>query len=151
MATTDKAITFDEQVDLKVRDRSKEMDIEVDVAESNPELDSFEQMPDGSIEFGAPLPPMDNTNFSANLAEIIDDSDLNSLKNDLMGNIEADKESRSDWEKTYRDGLEYLGMKYEERSAPFEGASGVMHPLLAESVTQFQAKPIMNSYHRKAL
>jgi len=140
MATTDKAITVEEQLDLKVRDRSKEMDIEVDVAESNPELDSFEQMPDGSIEFGAPLPPMDNTNFSANIAEIIDDSDLNSLKNDLMGNIEADKESRSDWEKTYRDGLEYLGMKYEERSAPFEGASGVMHPLLAESVTQFQAQ-----------
>jgi len=140
MATTDKAITFDEQVDLKVRDRSKEMDIEVDVAESNPELDSFEQMEDGSIEFGAPLPPMDNTDFYANLADIIDDSDLNSLKNDLMGNIEADKESRSDWEKTYRNGLEYLGMKYEERSAPFEGASGVMHPLLAESVTQFQAQ-----------
>jgi len=140
MATTDKAITFDEQVDLKVRDRSKDMDIEVDVAESNPELDSFEQMEDGSIEFGAPLPPMDNTDFYANLADIIDDSDLNSLKNDLMGNIEADKESRSDWEKTYRNGLEYLGMKYEERSAPFEGASGVMHPLLAESVTQFQAQ-----------
>ena len=140
MATTDKAITFDEQVELKVRDRSKEMDIEVDVAESNPELDSFEQMEDGSIEFGAPLPPMDNTDFYANLADIIDDSDLNSLKNDLMGNIEADKESRSDWEKTYRNGLEYLGMKYEERSAPFEGASGVMHPLLAESVTQFQAQ-----------
>jgi len=140
MATTDKAITFDEQVELKVRDRSKEMDIEVDVAESNPELDSFEQMEDGSIEFGAPLPPMDNTDFYTNLAEIIDDSDLNSLKNDLMGNIEADKESRSDWEKTYRNGLEYLGMKYEERSAPFEGASGVMHPLLAESVTQFQAQ-----------
>jgi len=140
MATTDKAITFDEQVDLKVRDRSKEMEVEVDIEESNPELDSFEQMEDGSIEFGAPLPPMDNTDFYANLADIIDDSDLNSLKNDLMGNIEADKESRSDWEKTYRNGLEYLGMKYEERSAPFEGASGVMHPLLAESVTQFQAQ-----------
>jgi len=57
-----------------------------------------------------------------------------------MGNVEADKSSREEWEQTYRDGLEYLGMKYEERSAPFEGASGVMHPLLAESVTQFQAQ-----------
>ena len=83
---------------------------------------------------------MEDTDFYANLAEIIDDGDLNSVKNDLMGNIDADKESRREWEKTYRDGLEYLGMNYEERTQPFEGASGVMHPFLAESVTQFQAQ-----------
>ena len=140
MADIDKAITFDEQIDLKVRDRSKGMEIEVDVTEENPELDSFEQMEDGSIAFGEPTPPMEDTDFYANLADIMPDSDLNSLKNDLMGNVESDKDSRSDWEKTYREGLEYLGMKYEERSQPFEGASGVMHPLLAESVTQFQAQ-----------
>ena len=140
MADIDKAITFDEQIDLKVRDRSKGMEIEVDVTEENPELDSFEQMEDGSIAFGEPTPPMEETDFYANLADIMPDSDLNSLKNDLMSNIESDKDSRGDWEKTYREGLEYLGMKYEERSQPFEGASGVMHPLLSESVTQFQAQ-----------
>ena len=140
MADIDKAITFDEQIDLKVRDRSKGMEIEVDVTEENPELDSFEQMEDGSIAFGEPTPPAEDTDFYANLADIMPDSDLNSLKNDLMGNVESDKDSRSDWEKTYREGLEYLGMKYEERSQPFEGASGVMHPLLSESVTQFQAQ-----------
>ena len=140
MADIDKAITFDEQIDLKVRDRSKGMEIEVDVTEENPELDSFEQMEDGSIAFGEPTPPMEDTDFYANLADIMPDSDLNSLKNDLMSNIESDKDSRGDWEKTYREGLEYLGMKYEERSQPFEGASGVMHPLLSESVTQFQAQ-----------
>ena len=140
MADIDKAINVEEQVDLKVRNRTKGMDIEVDVTEENPEMDSFEQMEDGSISFGNPSPPVDDTDFSANLADAMDDSDLNSVKNDLMGNIEDDKESRSDWEKTYREGLEYLGMKYEERSQPFEGASGVMHPLLAESVTQFQAQ-----------
>lgn len=140
MADIDKAITFDEQIDLKVRDRSKGMEIEVDVTEENPDLDSFEQMEDGSIAFGEPTPPMEDTDFYANLADIMPDSDLNSLKNDLMGNVESDKDSRSDWEKTYREGLEYLGMKYEERSQPFEGASGVMHPLLSESVTQFQAQ-----------
>ena len=140
MADIDKAITFDEQVDLNVRDRTKGMEIEVDVTEENPELDSFEQMEDGSIAFGEPTPPMEDTDFYANLADIMPDSDLNSLKNDLMGNVESDKDSRSDWEKTYREGLEYLGMKYEERSQPFEGASGVMHPLLSESVTQFQAQ-----------
>ena len=140
MADIDKAITFDEQVDLNVRDRSKSMEIEVDVTEENPDLDSFEQMEDGSIAFGEPTPPMEDTDFYANLADIMPDSDLNSLKNDLMSNIESDKDSRGDWEKTYREGLEYLGMKYEERSQPFEGASGVMHPLLSESVTQFQAQ-----------
>jgi hypothetical protein len=87
-----------------------------------------------------PTPLVEETDFYANLAEIIDDGDLNSVKNDLMANIDADKESRSEWEKTYREGLEYLGMNYEERTQPFEGASGVMHPLLAESVTQFQAQ-----------
>ena len=140
MADIDKAITFDEQIDLKVRDRSKGMEIEVDVTEENPDLDSFEQMEDGSIAFGEPTPPAEDTDFYANLADIMPDSDLNSLKNDLMSNIESDKDSRGDWEKTYREGLEYLGMKYEERSQPFEGASGVMHPLLSESVTQFQAQ-----------
>jgi len=140
MADIDKAITFDEQVDLNVRDRTKGMEIEVDVTEENPDLDSFEQMEDGSIAFGEPTPPMEETDFYANLADIMPDSDLNSLKNDLMSNIESDKDSRGDWEKTYREGLEYLGMKYEERSQPFEGASGVMHPLLSESVTQFQAQ-----------
>ena len=140
MADIDKAINVEEQVDLRVRNRTKGVDIEVDVTEENPEMDSFEQMEDGSISFGDPSPPVDDTDFSANLADAMDDSDLNSVKNDLMGNVEDDKESRSDWEKTYREGLEYLGMKYEERSQPFEGASGVMHPLLAESVTQFQAQ-----------
>ena len=136
----EKAISVEDQVDLKVRDRSKEMEIEVDVEEAQPDLDSFEQLDDGTLVFGAVAPPLEDTDFYANLAEVIDDQELNVIKNDLMGNVQADKSSREDWEQTYRDGLEYLGMKYEERSAPFEGASGVMHPLLAESVTQFQAQ-----------
>ena len=140
MASVDKAITFDEQVELKVRDRSKEMDVEVELEENNFDLDSFEQLEDGTLVFGAVAPPLDATDFYQNLAEVLDDQDLGQIKNDLMGNVEADKASREDWEQTYRDGLEYLGMKYEERSQPFEGASGVMHPLLAESVTQFQAQ-----------
>ena len=138
MADVDKAITFEDQVELGVRDRSKEMEIEVE--EENPDLEEFEQMEDGTIMFGAPTPPVDDTDFYSNLAEQLDSSDLSTIKNDLMANVDSDKDSRSDWEKTYREGLEQLGMKYEERSQPFEGASGVMHPLLAESVTQFQAQ-----------
>ena len=140
MADIDKAITFEDQVELGVRDRSKEMEVEVDIEEENPDFEGFEEMDDGSIMFGDVTPPVENTDFYANLAEDLDSSDLSNVVNDLMGNIDSDKESRSDWEKTYKEGLEYLGMKYEERSQPFEGASGVMHPLLAESVTQFQAQ-----------
>ena len=140
MADVDKAITFEDQVELGVRDRSKEMEVEVDIEEENLDLNEFEEMDDGSIMFGAPTPPMDTTDFYSNLAEELDSSELSIIKNDLMTNVDSDRDSRSDWEKTYREGLEQLGMKYEERTQPFEGASGVMHPLLAESVTQFQAQ-----------
>ena len=79
--------------------------------------------------------------FNANLAEALPDDILGSIANDLLSSIKGDKQSRSEWEKTYTDGLKYLGMKFDEgRSQPFEGSSGVIHPILAESVTQFQAQ-----------
>ncbi len=81
------------------------------------------------------------TDFNANLVDFISDSDLSKLASDVIGSIKADKESRSEWEKTYTDGLKYLGMKFDDsRSQPFEGSTGVIHPILAESVTQFQAQ-----------
>jgi len=78
--------------------------------------------------------------FSANLAEFMDDSDLGVLANDLMAQFDAAKGSRGDWEEEYSKGLELLGFKYEERTQPFRGATGVTHPLLAEAATQFQAQ-----------
>jgi len=78
--------------------------------------------------------------FSSNLAESIDDNELNNLSSELRQQYEDDKESRSDWIDSYTKGLDLLGFKYNERSQPFQGASGVTHPLLAESVTQFQAQ-----------
>ena len=78
--------------------------------------------------------------FDANLADFMDESETSSIASDLMGDVEDDMSSREDWESTYKKGIELLGMNYEERSQPFEGASGVVHPLLAESVTQFQAQ-----------
>ena len=105
MADVDKAITFEDQVELGVRDRSKEMEVEVDIKEENVDLEGFEEMDDGSIMFGAPTPPMEDTNFYSNLAENLDSSELTSVVNDLMGNIDSDKESRSDWEKTYKEDL----------------------------------------------
>ena len=79
--------------------------------------------------------------FSENLAETVSESELTRIYIDLTAAIESDRSSREDWEKTYTDGLKYLGMKFDEtRSEPFEGASGVTHPLLGEAVTQFQAQ-----------
>jgi len=86
-------------------------------------------------------PEMPMAGHDENLVEYLDPSDLSSLADDVLSSIKADKESRSDWEKTYVDGLKYLGMRFDEsRSQPFEGASGVIHPILAEAVTQFQAQ-----------
>ena len=66
--------------------------------------------------------------FNANLAEVLPDDILGSIANDLLSSIKGDKQSRSEWEKTYTDGLKYLGMKFDEgRSQPFEGSSGVIH------------------------
>ena len=79
--------------------------------------------------------------FDDNLAEYLDDSVLGELATELVASYEEDLESRSEWEKTYIKGLELLGAKMEEdRSEPFEGASAVTHPMVAESVTQFQAQ-----------
>ena len=77
---------------------------------------------------------------SANLAEFLDDGYLGELSSELRASYEDDLESRSEWEEALTQGLDQLGVKYEERSQPFQGASGVTHPLIAESVTQFQAQ-----------
>ena len=84
---------------------------------------------------------MPQMSFDANLVDFIDQITLEKISNDLLSSIQGDKQSRSEWEKTYTDGLKYLGMKFDEtRSQPFEGSSGVVHPILAEAVTQFQAQ-----------
>jgi hypothetical protein len=77
---------------------------------------------------------------NANLADFLDDAYLGEISSDLRASFEDDMESRSEWEETYTQGLDQLGVKYDERTQPFQGASGVTHPLIAESVTQFQAQ-----------
>jgi hypothetical protein len=76
----------------------------------------------------------------ANLAEVLDDSVLGELSSDIQAKFREDLESREDWEEAIAKGLGLLGINYEDRSAPFLGASGVTHPLLSEAVTQFQAQ-----------
>ena len=78
--------------------------------------------------------------FFDNLAEFLSDSELAEVSNDLMDQYTSNKSSRQDWEETYSNGLELLGFKYEERTMPFRGATGVTHPVLAEAAVQFQAQ-----------
>ena len=94
---------------------------------------------DGGAIVGAMEEEQIAVDFSSNLAEALDENELNSLSSELRQQYEDDKESRSDWIDSYTKGLDLLGFKYNERSQPFQGASGVTHPLLAESVTQFQS------------
>ena len=101
----------------------------------------FEMQEDGSALLSPEDTFVPDTSFDSNLAESLDEDILNRIANDLIDGINKDKSSRQDWESTYVDGLKYLGMKFDdERSEPFQGASGVIHPLLGEAVTNFQAQ-----------
>ena len=96
-----------------------------------------EIQPEGTVE---ETPEPEEQNFYENLAEGMDEVLLSRLANDLLADYKKDKESRSDWEKSYTNGLDLLGFKYNNDGGPFQGASSVTHPMLAESVTQFQAQ-----------
>ena len=137
---------FDSTLDRPAEGPAKPDDNErIDVEEvgTTVDLDSsgepnVEIVEDGSAVVGE----VDETpvvNFTSNLAEVLDESYMQSLSNELIEKIEADKSSRDDWEQSYTKGLDLLGFKYEERTRPFRGASSVNHPMLAQAVTQFQA------------
>ena len=127
-----------------VNDVSPELEqAEIDLIEFEQQQDITE-FDDGSVvvgEYQEEMPmaeqPMD---FNSNLADFVEESVLGPISNTLLGDIDDDISSRKEWEDNYKDGLAFLGMKPEQRTQPFEGASGVVHPLLAESVTQFQAQ-----------
>jgi hypothetical protein len=82
----------------------------------------------------------DELDFYKNLAEDMDERSLARLSSQLISDYKKDRVSRADWEQTYVQGLDLLGFKYRDQTRPFQGATGVTHPLLAESVTQFQAQ-----------
>jgi hypothetical protein len=84
--------------------------------------------------------------FDANLAEFMDDSDLQSLGMDLVEDFGKDTQDRRDWIQTYVDGLKLLGLKYEDRTEPWQGACGVFHPMLTESVVRFQSEAMMETF-----
>ena len=118
---------------------------EVSVKEETPEKGPIEVIPEedggATIDFepGAINIPGTENHFD-NLADILPDDVLEPIGNDMVQNYMDYKASRKDWESSYTSGLDLLGFKYENRTEPFQGASGATHPVLAEAVTQFQAQ-----------
>ena len=106
---------------------------EVEV-EPDPDAMPMEQGPEMTEEQSAAI------DFYQNLAETMDERVLQRLAMELIADYKKDKQSRGDWEKAYISGLDLLGFKYSDESRPFQGASSVTHPLLAEAVTQFQSQ-----------
>ena len=92
------------------------------------------------------IPGEDEDEFGQNLAELIDDGDLQSIASDLSEDIDNDRNSRKDWEKAYTDGLKLLGLQFEERTEPWQGASGVFHPMITEAVVRFQSETITEMF-----
>ncbi len=105
-------------------------------------------MSDGSVEITL-IPDAnitDTMSFDANLAEALDDGQLNELADDLVGLVDADIDSRKDWADTFVKGLDVLGFKYEERTDPWEGACGVESTVLAEAAIRFQAETMSETF-----
>ena len=115
------------------------IDVELEEAPIEEGLEITE-LEDGSVELGSPEVEPDDTSFMANLAEQLDDEELAGISAYVLEKVDEDKNSRSEWLEAYSQGLNLLGLKYENRSEPFDGATGVVHPMLNEAVTQFQSQ-----------
>ena len=144
MADIDKSLPNVEQ-ELKVPSPE-----EIEVAEQEKQQEVNEQgdpvevteNEDGSVDINydpAIASVEGGENHYDNLAEHLPDDVLGRLGSTLYQNYQDYKNSRKDWERSYREGLDLLGFKYDQRTEPFQGASGATHPVLAEAVTQFQS------------
>ena len=144
MADVDKSLPNVRQ-NITIPSEQEQTDVVVEMQETAPSPDNTEitENPDGSVEVdfdpGAAAPSQSNEHYS-NLAELLPDSILQPLGSELYGNFTDYKESRREWERSYSKGLDLLGFQFEQRTQPFQGASGATHPVLAEAVTQFQAQ-----------
>ena len=116
--------------------------IEIEI--ENPDSVSIEM--DGLEIDLVPVPEQGPEEFDANLAEYMSESELDSLGSELVDEFEKDLRDRKEWVQTYIEGLKLLGLKYEERTEPWNGACGVFHPMLTESVVRFQAEAITETF-----
>jgi hypothetical protein len=122
----------------------QEMDAPIEIEIEDPESVSIGM---GDIEIDLePRKQSKGKDFDANLADEMDDADLDLLGSELVSDFEKDVMDRKDWIKTYVDGLKLLGLQYEDRTEPWQGACGVFHPMLTESVVRFQAEGIMETF-----
>lgn len=96
------------------------------------------------IEIEPGEPSIDD--FGANLAEYLPEGEIQTMVSELASAIDTDKRSRADWEKAYVTGLKLLGLQIEERTEPWDGASGVFHPMLTEAVVKFQSETITETF-----
>ena len=126
--------------ELKVEDVPVETVVE-DIKEEPKEVEVTETADGGAeISFDPNAVEPVSSSHDQNLAELLDDAILDPLGAKLVDDYKDYRASRKDWEDCYRNGLDLLGFKYERRTEPFKGASGVTHPVLSEAVTQFQAQ-----------
>lgn len=100
----------------------------------------------GGVEITLEPEPESSEDFDANLAEFMDEGELQSLASDLMGDVEGDVASRKDWVEMFVKGLDVLGMKYEERTEPWNGACGVYSTILTEAAVRFQSDTIIETF-----
>lgn len=120
---------------------------EVTIDVVNPDAVTIETEDGGAIVILGPrLSEQVDPDFGSNLAEYIDDGVLGSISQELVAHFENDIRSRGDWEKTYKSGLDLLGLKIEDRSTPWAGACGVFHPILSEAAVRFQSQSIMETF-----
>ena len=142
MADIDKALP---NVKEKVHIESPEetiVETQEKISEVNTDGPEMVENEDGSVDVEfepRQVNQPDGEEHSDNLADLLPDEVLGRLGSKLFQEYEDFKNSRKDWEDTYVTGLDLLGFKYQQRSEPFQGASGATHPVLAEAVTQFQA------------
>jgi len=102
-----------------------------------------------TFDFDGGQEEVGEVSFAANLAKHIDDNTLRHCASKLIHMFEDDKSSRSDWEKSYKEGLDLLGLEMEDRTTPWPGACGVFHPMLSEAVVRFQAQTIQEIFPAK--
>jgi len=125
----------------------QEPDADISIAIENPESVAIETDDGGMIiDFDPNALPVGDEGFDSNLADFMDDDVLMELGNELVNAYNGDKESRADWEETYTNGLDQLGLKIEERTQPWAGACGVFHPMLSEAVIRFQSQSITEMF-----
>ena len=129
-----------EPFEVDIEENPSEQELKVEVV--NPDAVSIETEDGGVIvDFeGDVTEEMVGPDHNSNLAEFLEDGDLEKMATDLIDDFESDRTSRKEWSRSYIKGLDLLGMKIEERSQPWQGASGVFHPLLTEAVVRFQAQ-----------